>query len=172
MHQQAHRTDGAEYPGQFIDFRHGGLAEKDAFFGEFGFSNIFATYTSEPERFDVVVVHYAPTDKLWVKRIIALPGETIEYKDDKLFINGQYVEESFLDAEYINSQTNNGSIRFTDDFGPFTLGENEYFLCGDNRQVSYDSRRVGTFNKEDIVCKYVYILYPFEEIGVVKNGTK
>lgn len=140
--------------------------------GESGFSNVISTFIEKPSRFDVVVVHYKPTDKLWVKRIIGLPGETIQYKDNKLYVNGKYVSEPFLDQEYMDSQTNNGSINFTDDYGPITLKNNQYLCLGDNRRISYDSRRVGPFKGSDIVSKYVYVLYPFNEMGIIDNGSK
>lgn len=139
---------------------------------EFGFSNVFSTFVSDPERFEVVVAYYEETDKLWVKRVIGLPGEKVEYKDDKLYINDEYVEETFFDETYVNSVTNNGESIFTGDFGPYYLGEDEYFLMGDNRQVSKDSRVVGPFTKEDIVSKYVLVLYPFDKIGIISDGTK
>ncbi len=136
---------------------------------EFGFSNIFSTFVGDPKRFDVVVAEYEPTGKLWVKRVIGLPGETVQFLNDKLYINGKYVEEKFLDKDYIAEQTNNGATQFTDDFGPFKLGNDQYLLCGDNRKISYDSRKVGPFRKKDIVSKYVYVVYPFDQMGIVDN---
>jgi len=139
---------------------------------EFGFSNVFSTFVSNPDRFEVVVAYYEPTDKLWVKRVIGLPGEKVEYKDDKLYINDEHVEEVFFDDIYVNNITNDGAVNFTSDFGPYYLGNDEYFLMGDNRQVSKDSRMVGPFKKEAIVSKYVLILYPFDKMGIVSDGTK
>ncbi|WP_277489577.1 MULTISPECIES: signal peptidase I [unclassified Breznakia] len=141
---------------------------------EFGFSNVFSTFVSDIKRFEVVVVYNEETDKLWVKRVIGLPGETVQYKSNKLYINGEIVEETFFDQEYVNSKTNNGNELFTSDYGPITLKEDEYFLCGDNRQISKDSRSpsVGPFKKNAIVSKYVIVLYPFDEMGIVSNGSK
>ncbi|MDQ0362941.1 signal peptidase I [Breznakia pachnodae] len=139
---------------------------------ERGFSNVFSTYVSDIKRFEVVVVNYEPNDDRWVKRVVGLPGEKVEYKNNKLYINDEFVEEDFFDEAYVNEKTNNGQIIFSRDYGPYQLGDDEYFLVGDNRIVSYDSREVGPFKKEDIVSKYVLVLYPFDKIGVVSSDNQ
>ena len=140
--------------------------------GEYGFSNVFSILNEDYERFDIVVVNHEADDSLWVKRIIGLPGETVEYKDQKLYINGEYMEEPFLDEEYIKEQTAGGLVPFTQDFGPVVVGEDEVFLMGDNRLVSHDSRAVGCFKIDDLVSKSVFVYFPFNKIGYVNNGTK
>lgn len=141
---------------------------------EYGFSNVFSALRNDFGRFDVVVVNGETTNSdNWVKRIIGMPNETIEYKDDVLYIDGKKTEEPFLDEDYINSQKKSKSNNlFTDNFGPIVLGDDEYFLMGDNRPYSHDSRAVGAFDKNDIVSKSVLVLYPFDKIGLVNNGTK
>lgn len=139
---------------------------------ERGFSNVFSTYVSDIKRFEVVVVNIDDIDERWVKRVIGLPGEKVEYKNNQLYINDEFVEEDFFDEDYVNEKTNNGKIIFSRDFGPYQLGEDEYFLVGDNRIVSYDSRSVGPFKKDDIVSKYVLVLYPFDKIGVVSSDNQ
>ena len=139
---------------------------------ERGFSNVFSTYVSDIERFEVVVAYYEPNDDRWVKRVIGLPGEKVEYKNNKLYINDEFVEEDFFDEAYVNEKTNNGEIVFSRDYGPYQLGEDEYLLVGDNRIVSYDSREVGPFKKEDIVSKYVLVYYPFDKIGIVSSDNQ
>lgn len=139
---------------------------------ERGFSNVFSTYVSDIKRFEVVVAYYEPNDDRWVKRVVGLPGEKVEYKNNKLYINDEFVEEDFFDEAYVNEKTNNGQIIFSRDYGPYQLGEDEYFLVGDNRIVSYDSREVGPFKKDDIVSKYVLVLYPFDKIGVVSSDNQ
>lgn len=138
--------------------------------GDYGFSSIVSTYKKDIKRFDVVVAEYEPTDKLWVKRVIGLPGETVEFKNDQLYINGKKVEQPFLDKKYISKVTDGGLQKFTNDFGPYKVKKGEYFLCGDNRLVSKDSREVGAFKLEDIKCKYVYVLFPFSDIRSVTNA--
>lgn len=139
---------------------------------EFGFSYVFGALQEDFNRFDVVVANHRSDDSLWVKRIIGMPNETIEYKNDKLYIDGEYVEEPFFDDEYISFRTNNHTSLFTNDFGPVKLGEDEYFLMGDNRIVSHDSRSVGAFKIEDLSSKGVIVLFPFNKMGIVSNGTK
>lgn len=141
---------------------------------EYGFSNVFSALRNDFHRFDVVVVNSDVTnDDSWVKRIIGLPNETIEYKDDILYINGKKIKEPFFDDDYVNSQKKLKSNHlFTDDFGPIVLGESEFFLMGDNRPYSHDSRAVGAFNTSDIVSKSVLVLFPFDKIGLVNDGTK
>ncbi len=138
---------------------------------EFVLSNIFANLTSSINRFDVVVAKEPESGELWVKRVIALPGESVEVKDGKLYIDGQYVEEPFLDEEYVRSQTQ-GNTTFTKDFSAVKLQENEYFLMGDNRNHSLDSRARGPFKREDIIGKHIYVLYPFSKARIVTNGNK
>ena len=79
------------------------------------------------------------------------------------------VPPPYLDNAYANQIRRHGN-NFTEDFPKRTLKDNEYFLMGDNRIVSYDSRRVGPFKREDIRGKDVYVLFPFNKIKMVRNG--
>ena len=122
---------------------------------DFGYSFIL-TKNIAINRFDIVVVSVGENDseKLLVKRVIGLPGESVSYVDNKLYINGEYVEETFL----------NDNV-FTSDFN-MTLGKDEYCCLGDNRSVSRDSRFYGAFEDTDIVSSHLFILYPFDEFGI------
>ena len=126
-----------------------------------GFSLVFGK--TDVERFDIVVVYIEETNKYLVKRVIGLPNETIRYEDGKLYVNGVLTEEAFLDEDYVASQSQMSS--FTSDLET-TLGEDEYFLLGDNRPYSRDSRYYGAFSSSDIVSKGLLVLYPFDEFGV------
>ncbi len=128
---------------------------------DFGFSFVFNSLIDQYNRFDVVIVDVEDSKEPWIKRIIALPNETIEYKDDVLYINGVAMEEPFLDEEYMNKKTFGGTLNFTTDFGPITLEDNEYFLLGDNRLVSQDSRNVGPFQEDQILSTHLFVVYPF-----------
>lgn len=134
--------------------------------GAVGFSSIFKRNMMDLERFDIVVVKLQQDDKLLIKRLIGLPGETIEFRNDNLYINGVLYEQSFLNSEYLQEQILNKSANglFTYDF-KITLGENEYFCMGDNRLVSADSRLYGPFHKEDIISCGIFVLYPFSDFG-------
>ena len=123
--------------------------------GQFGYSFIITKHLGI-SRFDIVVIKPdANSNKLIVKRVIGLPGEKISYCDNKLYINGEYVEENFL-----------GDVT-TDSFEE-TLSDNEYFCLGDNRNVSRDSRYYGPFTKNEIVSSHLLVIYPFDAIGFRK----
>lgn len=108
------------------------------------------------ERFDIVVVKYH--DKYLIKRVIGLPGDSIKYKDNKLYINDEYVEEPFLNDDVV-----------TWDFEMVgTVPEDSYFVMGDNRVVSMDSRDLGTFKKSRIIGKTNFTVYPFSNFGTKK----
>lgn len=134
---------------------------------EMGGSNVFSRLAFGVKRFDVVVVKEPESGDLWVKRVIGLPGETVEYKEGKLYIDGKYYEENFFDDEYVN-QTAGSRAKFTGNFKSEKLKDDEYFLMGDNRPHSRDSRARGPFKASEIVCKDVYVLYPFDKIKVVR----
>lgn len=122
------------------------------------------------ERFDVVIVNCESLNETLIKRVIGLPGETIEYRNDKLYVDGQYVKESFLDETYVEeSKKIYNSLLFTHDFS-ITLGQDEYFLVGDNRLNSKDSRVLGPFHLEDFLGKNGFVIYPFEHFGWINRG--
>lgn len=106
----------------------------------------------EPKRFDIVVFH-APEQKNYIKRVIGLPGDTLEYKDDQLYINGEPIEEPYLDA--YKAQITEGTL--TEDFtlndidvslDSNTIPEGYIFVMGDNRRYSKDSRHIGLVNQK------------------------
>jgi signal peptidase I len=106
------------------------------------------------QRFDVVVVkNDADKDKI-IKRVIGLPNETIIYRNNKLYINNEEVKVDIV-------------FKDTDDF-EYTTKDNEYFVMGDNRPVSKDSRYLGAFKREKIVGKVSIRLFPFNKFGFVK----
>lgn len=127
--------------------------------GEKGVTNIFASLVFGVDRFDIVAIVEPVSGDQWVKRVIGLPKETVEYKGGKLYINGAYMEEPFLDDAYISSR---GMTRatFTGDFPAVTLGDDEYFVMGDNRRDSLDSRMRGPFQRSDIIGKHLYVFSP------------
>lgn len=113
--------------------------------------NRLAYVSKEPERGDIVAFPFPDNeDELYLKRIIGLPGETIEGIDGCVYVNGVKLENDFSDIYIFN------------DFGPFTVPENSYFMMGDNRNNSLDSRYWNhTYvSKDDIIGKAVMIIHP------------
>lgn len=102
------------------------------------------------ERFNIVVTKYSKTDTSnKIKRVLGLPGETIEFKDDgDLYINGAYVEQPLAET-YIRG------AKYP--VGETVLGEDEYYVCGDNRKHSSDSKNIGPIKKEYITGKVIAI---------------
>lgn len=109
-------------------------------------------------RFDVVVVDFNG-EKL-IKRVIALPGEHVEYKNDKLYIDGYFMLEDF--DHDITSDFKLESI------GYLTIPGDKYFVVGDNRDESTDSRMIGLIDKENILGSVSYRIFPINKIGKVK----
>lgn len=135
--------------------------------GEFGITNVFAVKFQSVSRFDVVIIYNEERGEHWVKRVIGVPGDTVESKDDVLKINGKVVDQFFLNQAYVNDMKKEG--QFTSDFGPVTLGDDEYWLMGDNRIRSEDSRIHGPFKESELVGKDVLVFFPFDEFQYVHN---
>jgi len=131
-----------------------------------GFTNVFTRNVNGIQRFDIVIVYVPASDKYLVKRVVGLPGETIYYSQNKLYVNGQYVEENFFDENYVNEFMASIDGYFTSDVESITLGSNEYFLLGDNRRISSDSRRFGPFTGDQIIGKGVFIFFPFNHFRI------
>lgn len=109
------------------------------------------------KRFDIVVIKY--NNEKIIKRVIGLPGDYIEYKDNILYVNGKEIKE-----EYKRDITNNFSLK---DLGYEKIPENKYLVLGDNRSISKDSRIIGLIDKKDIEGYTGIIVFPFKRIGNV-----
>lgn len=112
-------------------------------------------FFKEPQRFDVIGFSFPgdPKRQKFVKRIIGLPGEKVAIKEGKVFVNEKKLVENYLLGETTEPSNN------------FTLQKNEFFVLGDNRQNSYDSRFFGPLDKRFIVGKATTVVYPFSKLG-------
>ena len=123
--------------------------------------NKFHYHLFDIKRFDIVSLKYDGT-KYLIKRVIGMPGDKVEYKDNKLFINGKEKKEDFLAEDII-----------TEDFSLTSLGYEEipegmYLVLGDNRQDSMDSREIGLIKEEDIIGKVNLRIWPINKFSYVK----
>lgn len=120
--------------------------------------NKLAYKTGEIKRFDIVVVK--TEDDSIIKRVIGLPGEKISYKNNKLYVNGKLVKENFTKNEHSQLED------YTIDGG--VVPEGKYFVVGDNRPDSADSRMIGYIDEKNISGKCVYTIFPFSRFGKKK----
>mgnify|MGYP001562644230 FL=1 len=113
----------------------------------------------QPQRSDVIVFRYPIEPKtFYIKRIIGLPGEHVEVKNSEVFINSSKLEEKYLDED----------VRTSGDVD-VVLESNEYFVIGDNRYHSYDSRNWGPVPGKNIIGLARVRLFPFNNIGVLRR---
>ena len=112
--------------------------------------NEYIYYFDDIKRSDIVVVK--EKGELLIKRVIGLPGDTVECRYGRVYVNNKRLTETYV----------NGT---TDDFEKVKLGKNQYFVMGDNRSVSLDSRTYGAYDKKDIKGKAIFTIFPFNRFG-------
>ena len=121
------------------------------------------TLGAGPQRFDVVICRYPGRgDTNFVKRVVGLPGDTIELKEGYLYVNGEKYDEPYINDEYRKGNRNT--------FGPFEVPEGQYFVLGDHRNNSNDSRYVGAIDRNMIVGHVRQVVFPFAQWRGVPNG--
>lgn len=123
--------------------------------------NELAYLAQGPQRGDAVILRFPgdPDHKKYIKRIIGLPGEKVEIKDNAIYINNHKLYETYIPDDYLTEPAQYKN--------PVTLGLNDYFVVGDNRENSNDSRYWGPAEKRFLIGKASFIFWPFDNIGFV-----
>lgn len=106
------------------------------------------------KRYDIVILDEEIEDEIIIKRIIGMPNDTVEIKNGVLYINDEEIEEEYAYGE-------------TSDYDKITLGDDEYFILGDNRPISKDSRYFGPVKKDEIIGKVIFRLWPINKFGTI-----
>lgn len=110
---------------------------------------------SNIDRLDIIVLDEEKDNEKIIKRVIGLPGETVAIKKGKIYINDKVIDDEYAYGE-------------TSDYNKVTLKDDEYFILGDNRLISKDSRYFGPIKDNEIKGKIVFRLFPFTKIGTVQ----
>jgi signal peptidase I len=122
------------------------------------FINKFVYHFEPIHRGDVVVFWYPlDTSKSFIKRVIGLPGDTIDIRAGVLYVNGKQVPESYVPPSYFDDSS----------YGPYTVPPDAYFVMGDHRDSSNDSRIFGAVPRKYIYGKAVFAYWPFREFGEI-----
>lgn len=119
---------------------------------------------NDPKRYDIIVFPYQYEENTYyIKRIIGLPGETVQVIDGYTYINGELLDTDIYGAEVMLSPGIAAE--------PIVLGEDEYFVLGDNRNHSADSRdpSVGVLTKDDLIGRAWVRIFPFNSVGVIRH---
>jgi signal peptidase I len=109
----------------------------------------------EPRHGDIVIINGPESDVRLVKRVIALPGDVIDIHNGAVFLNGARLEEP-----YVKGQTLAGEVKV-----PFTVGDDQLFVMGDNREHSFDSRALGPIARSSIEGRAVFRIWPIPKFG-------
>ncbi len=103
---------------------------------------------------DIVVLDEEKEGEIIIKRIIGMPGDTVSINDNTVYVNDEELEEDYAYGE-------------TSDYEEITLGDDEYFILGDNRPISKDSRYFGPVKEDEIIGKVIFRLWPFNKFGTI-----
>lgn len=136
---------------------------RDDDIGQTGDKLVYVSFMDKYDNGDVVVVNSAALDEVIIKRVIAKPGQTIDidFESGAVTVDGTMLNENYIaDYTYLDL----GKLSY-----PITLGEDEYFIMGDNRNHSVDSRAFGPININEIYGKVAFRYSPFSKFGVVKD---
>lgn len=124
---------------------------------------------SRIKRFDVIIFKL-PDGNTYIKRVIGMPGEHIQYVDDELLVNGKRVEEDFLGQAKIKRSSNQYTTNFdtADILSEKEIPKDSYFVLGDNRRLSKDSRSFGEVESSQVIGKARMVYYPLNDFGLIR----
>lgn len=131
--------------------------------GDYIITNKLATRFAELQRGEVIILQY-PRDpnKVFIKRIIGMPGERLKIMDNVVYINGQLLSEPYLPKDTVTQVRG-----FMADGEEITIPEGQYFVMGDNREGSSDSREWGPEKKELIIGQAIFRYWPINKISII-----
>ena len=134
--------------------------------GEYLMANKLLYKFKEPQRGDVIIFKYSDTQD-FIKRVIGLSGDKVMLKDGHIYINDKLVDES----SYLSNSIYTNGGEFLHEGETITVPEGQYFVCGDNRPHSSDSRTFGPITKENIKGKAWLVYYPFSQFRIAQHET-
>ncbi len=131
--------------------------------GDYIITNKLATRFSTPKRGEVIILKY-PRDfnKVFIKRIVGMPGERIKITDGIVSINGQILQEPYLPKDTVTQVRG-----FISDGEELTIPDGQYFVMGDNREGSSDSREWGPLKRELIIGQAIFRYWPLPKVGII-----
>lgn len=134
--------------------------------GEYILTNLIALRTNGLQRGDVIVFQAPPdAEKDFIKRVIGLPGDTVELKNGFVYLNGKKLDES----AYLHNDVRTYGGAFLKDGESFTVPADNYFVMGDNRPFSSDSREWGLLVRSKVIGKSMFVYWPLNVMRFVHN---
>jgi signal peptidase I len=150
---QPHKIKGSSMDPNFHD-------------GEFLLTDKVTYRFGEPEQGDVVVFKAPPDDaQEFIKRIIAKPGDTVKVEGGRVFVNGQLLNETYLEDSVVTRPGN-----YAQESREVTIPAGNYFVMGDNRNHSYDSRNFGPIDRSKITGRAWLLYWPLPDAGIIHRG--
>ena len=133
---------------------------------EYVLTNLISLRFSDPKQGEVIVFK-SPTDaeKDYIKRVIGVPGDTVEVRNGQIFVNGNLLDES----PYLDSSVKTFGGAFLKEGVAVTVPDGQYFVMGDNRLYSSDSREWGFVTKEAIIGRSFLVYWPLADVKIIKN---
>lgn len=109
-----------------------------------------------------MIIHPDASGDNWIKRVVAVAGDTVEAKDDQLYVNGQPLSEEYLTNNKLKASA--AGVTLTEDFGPIKIPDGSVFVMGDNRNNSMDSRVIGPVKLDHVVGRAEVVYWPLADV--------